>query len=75
MSDRHPATVHLLKMFGYEHLPPDLAAISKQSHDLAHDMTAIIKDGPELSDGLRQLLRAKDSFVRAYLGDDVGTPQ
>lgn len=62
----HPNVRHLLGLFRYTHLPPHLRAVSKQMHDLAHEM-ADGYDGIELTAGLRKLLEAKDCFVRAAL--------
>jgi len=61
--------VHLLDQFEFGHLPPQLQAVSSPIHDLAHTLAAMLSDGPELSDGLRNLLRAKDSFVRQRVAD------
>lgn len=74
--DRHPATVHLLRYFNYNHLPPSLRFISAPCAMLAEDMVATLQDGPELTAGLRKLLEAKDCFVRAGLEplpDKAGT--
>lgn len=60
---RHPGTQHFAKVFAFEHLPPHLRAVSKQSHDLAVLMIEMLADGPELSAGLRKLREAKDCFV------------
>lgn len=62
---RHPATRHLMQLFSYEHLQPDLREVSKQCSDLAHAMFEQIPDSPELTIGLRKLLESKDCFVRA----------
>jgi len=62
---RHPGTVAVAKHFAYAHLPAHLQAISKPCHDLAEKMLKALPDGPELTFGLRQLLLAKDAFVRA----------
>jgi hypothetical protein len=62
---RHPGTVAVAKHLTYAHLPAHLQAISKPCHDLAEDMLHALPDGPELTFGLRQLLLAKDAFVRA----------
>ena len=59
----------ILQHFQWEHLPPELAAISKRFHDLAHDLTDLLPSGPELSAGLRKLLEAKDCAVRAARGE------
>jgi len=55
------------QFFDYQHLPPDLQAISKPCADLAAEMVKVLPPGPELSAGLRKLLEAKDCFVRAKL--------
>jgi hypothetical protein len=62
----HPATEAILKYFEYDHLPPDLQAISAPFRDLAYDMAETM-DGAEVTAGLRKLLEAKDCFVRAAL--------
>lgn len=67
MAGRHPATVQLLGFFAYDHLPPHLQAVSAPVCDLALDMVTTLPDGPELTFGLRQLLLAKDAFVRQAL--------
>ena len=64
---RHPGTQHLAKYFDYQHLPPHLQAVSQPCAQLAQDMVRALPDGPELTAGLRHLLEAKDSFVRAAL--------
>ena len=57
----------ILAHFDYEHLPPNLAAISRGFHQLAHHMAKQLPQGPETAAGLRKLLEAKDCFVRAAL--------
>lgn len=64
----HPATAAILRFFEYEHLPPNLQAVSKPFCDLAHEMAAMeTEHGAELTTGLRKLLEAKDCMVRAVL--------
>ena len=68
---RHPATEQILEQFEYEHLPEHLMMVSKQFHDLAHEMADDLehtKYGAELTTGLRKLLEAKDCMVRAARG-------
>jgi hypothetical protein len=60
----HPAVADVLGHFAYEHLPEYLQAISKPVCELAHQMAEQL-DGPQLTIGLQDLLRAKDAFVRA----------
>ncbi len=64
-TNRHPATVGLLRWFAYDHLTEYLQAISAPCGELAYAMADAVPDGAELSAGLRKLLEAKDCFVRA----------
>ena len=64
---RHPATAAVLKHFRYVHLPADLQPISQACCNLAIEMADKLPEGPDLTCGLRDLLAAKDNFVRAYL--------
>lgn len=65
--DRHPGTRHLVRYFGYGHLPAHLQPVSQAVHDIMQDIVDLVPDGPELTAGLRKLLEAKDCFVRAVL--------
>jgi len=64
---RHPATQQLAKFFTFDHLPDDLFPPSRSCAELAQEMVNKLPDGPELTTGLRKLLEAKDSFVRAAI--------
>lgn len=64
LTDRHPATVEIMEFFAYDHLPAYLRPVSRLTAKLAEDMVERLPDGPELTFGLRQLLLAKDAFVR-----------
>lgn len=66
---RHPGTQHVLDLFGYEHLPEHLQAVSKPISDVAHHLADALSDGPELTVGLRKLLEAKDALVRQAVLD------
>ena len=69
--DRHPDTVHLLRMlFPNPNLPDDLYGIAVRFHEHAVMAVGEVEDGPELTAGLRKLLEAKDCFVRAALPAD-----
>ena len=58
------------KYFSFEHLPDGpLKNTSVKFYDLACQLEAEVKDGPEKSAGMRKLLEAKDCFVRAALED------
>lgn len=65
VADRHPATQWIAQFFAYDHLPPDLQAVSAPCCVLAMTMVRALPDGAELTAGLRKLLEAKDCFVRA----------
>ncbi|MFJ8863604.1 hypothetical protein ACIRD8_34955 [Streptomyces sp. NPDC102451] len=65
MTERHPATEHLLRQFEHSHLPAHLQAVSAPCGELARQLVDALPDGPELSAGLRHLLEAKDCAVRA----------
>lgn len=67
-AERHPGTVHLLRMLlPNDNLPARLYAISVRFHEMALMLLSEVDDGPELTVGLRKLLEAKDCFVRAAL--------
>lgn len=66
-TDRHPATQQVLDFFAFDHLPPDLAAVSKPFSDLAHHVADGTAVGPEVTVCLRKLLEAKDCAVRAHV--------
>ncbi len=63
----HPAISHVLKFFGYAHLPERLQAISKPFADLAQQVAERAPDNQETTVALRKLLEAKDAAVRASL--------
>lgn len=66
-SDRHPSVLAVLQFFANAHLSSELQNITRHCVKMAFVMVDNIKDSSELTDGLRSLLRAKDSFARAYL--------
>jgi HEAT repeat protein len=72
---RHSLTKHLARLFSFDQLP--LGALRDRSAlvgNLAAQMIYELPDGPELFEGLRKLLEAKDCFVRAevYRLDPTG---
>lgn len=67
LRDRGPGTLNLLRFFVWEHLPPQLQAVSRPIAELAQEMAINLPDSAELTAGLRKLLEAKDCFVRAAL--------
>ncbi|MCV7174781.1 hypothetical protein H7H98_03230 [Mycolicibacterium sphagni] len=52
-----------------EHLPPALQAIAEPIETLAHTLVAKLKDGPQLTTALHDLVVSKDSFVRQRVRD------
>ncbi len=64
---RHASVAGVLKHFKYAHLPEHLQAISKPCCDLAMKMADTLPENPDLTCGLRDLLAAKDNFVRSKL--------
>jgi hypothetical protein len=69
-SNRHPSVVHVLQFFANSHLPAELQEFTYPIQDLAFEMADNTSDSPSLTNGLWELLRAKDSFVRAKLISD-----
>lgn len=57
---------HIMQFFAYEHLKPELQAISKPFADLAEKVVMDISRNPERTVALRKLLEAKDAAVRAF---------
>ena len=66
-TQRHPSTAAVLKHFRFEHLPPHLQEVSRPCGELALKLADSLPEGPDLTCGLRDLLTAKDNFVRAKL--------
>ena len=65
--DTYPYTHELLECFAYEQLPEQLQAVSKPFHDLAHNLSTMVKPGFQRNWALQYLLIAKDAAVRAAL--------
>jgi hypothetical protein len=58
---------HILKYFGYTHLPKHLQEVSEPFYAIADLMDSSLPECAEKSAGLRKLLEAKDCMVRAKL--------
>lgn len=69
-----PVPSTTIKYFEYSHFPERLKIVSKPIGELAHQLEAMLPDGPEKSAGMRKLLEAKDCFVRAAL-EPTSTPK
>ena len=63
-------TEHISQFFGYAHLPPHLAEVSKPFADLADVIVGTLPRNPERTVALRKLLEAKDAAVRARLAKE-----
>jgi hypothetical protein len=70
IESRHPGTQHLIECFdhathhaGYA---SDENAVAGFFDDLAARVVKVIGDGPELTAGLRELLQAKTTLLRAF---------
>lgn len=57
----------MLQFFAWEHLPPDLQAVSKPFGELARKVANELPRNPERTVALRKLLESKDCAVRALL--------
>jgi len=64
---RHPSTTAVLRHFKFDHLPAHLQAVSEPCSRLAFKMADELPEGPDLTCGLRDLLTAKDNFVRSLV--------
>jgi hypothetical protein len=58
---------YLRQFFAYDHLPPELQAVSQGFGELAGEMDETLPENPEKTAALRFLLQAKDCAVRARL--------
>lgn len=63
----HPAILHVLKFFKYDHLPAHLRDVSKPFCELAQQVAERAPDNQETTVALRKLLEAKDAAVRAVI--------
>lgn len=66
----NPEAERIMRWFTFDHLPPDLQAVSFACYNLAHAMVQRLPRDPETTAGLRKLLEAKDCFVRAAKADE-----
>ena len=57
----------IMQFFNYDHLPDELARISKPFASLAESLICNLPRNPERTVALRKLLEAKDCAVRAYI--------
>jgi hypothetical protein len=68
----HPSVQAVLQYFAYDHLPEELATVSKPFAALAFDLAERCQSSPELTVALRKLLEAKDAAVRASKPGNAG---
>ena len=57
----------ILQFFAYEHLKPEMQAVSKPFGELAAKIVADLPRNPEQTVALRKLLESKDAAVRAFI--------
>jgi hypothetical protein len=57
----------MMQFFKYDHLKPEMQAVSKPFGDLAQKICDTLPDNPERTTALRKLLEAKDCAVRALI--------
>ena len=62
----------MLQFFAYDHLPPDLKAVSSMFCQLAEALVRDLPSNPERTVALRKLLEAKDCAVWALLYREPG---
>lgn len=67
MSDDEPTREAILQFFAYDHLRPELRAVSEPFGMLAKGIVERLPRNPERTVALRKLLEAKDAAVRARL--------
>lgn len=60
----HPSIEQILVHFTHDHLPAELASVSRPFCVLARSLAGAL-EGPELTVALRKLLESKDAAVRA----------
>lgn len=66
--DRHPGVQNLMRwLTPNPNLPIRQLKVAESTFRLANHLLSELEDGPELTEGLRKLLEAKDCFVRASL--------
>lgn len=74
LTQRHPQTQHLMKWLTPNPRLDGIAAdVAVSVYQTALDLVTILRDGPELSAGLRKLREAKDCMVIQAL-DDTAAP-
>lgn len=57
----------IMQFFTFEHLPPELQAMSKPFAELANVLVSVAPRSAERTVALRKLLESKDAAVRALL--------
>lgn len=64
------AREHILQFFAYDHLKPEMQAVSRPFCELADQIIAVLPRNPERTVALRKLLEAKDAAVRAFIAKE-----
>lgn len=63
VAGRHPSTVATMRLFNYDHLPPELATVFKPFADRADELVAAFPDDPLLTTALIKLWESKNCAV------------
>jgi hypothetical protein len=70
LTDRHPATRQaMLRLTPNPNLTGPAGIVAQTLWEAGKDMASVLKDGPELTDGLRKLWEAKNCLVFQALLD------
>lgn len=70
LTDRHPATRQaMLRLTPNPQLDGPAGDVARLLWEAGKDLVTVLKDGPELSDGLRKLWEAKNCLVLQALQD------
>lgn len=74
LTGRHPSVQNLMRwLTPNPNLPEPQLHVVSEIVDLAYLLLRWCPDGPELVEGLRKLLEAKDCFVRASFGPETSS--
>jgi hypothetical protein len=66
--DEQLVALPILAYFDGTNLPEQLQKVTRGIDAVAWDMAALFPDAPDMLPGLRKLLQARDSFIRAAAG-------
>ena len=73
MSAEPKKSDHLLQMFAYEKLPPDLLELGKSFSDMAQQLCAAAPEDTDRYNALRDLLKSRDAALRSKMRAVTGS--